>query len=368
MRIVHVVTKFDVGGAQSVVRSLAIRQHDAGHEVLVFTGLGGGVADEVSRHGVEVVVNPDFVHAPSAALDVRAFRALTKTLVEFNPAVIHCHSSKGGLLGRAAARRLAAPVVYTAHGWPFQRGAPIGRRLASATGEWLGSRLGGVVVCVTEHDQQLARRWRITRSAQTVMIPNGTEPVSGNGLAMRTSASDPFVVAMVARFTAPKRHDVVLEALALLPLHVSLLMVGGGRGLDGARQLATRIGVADRVEFAGDQDDAGPMLRRAHALVLASDYEGLSMSVLEGMSLGLPIVVNVLPGVAEAIRCAKEGLLVENRPQAFADALLRLTEDPALARELGSAGKSRWEESFNATLMYSRYMHTYDAVTKASRN
>ncbi len=100
MHLVHVITKCDYGGAQTVVRELALEQASRGHEVSVITGVVGPVSDELRAAGVHVEHEPALAHAIHLRHDWKALRHLTERVERLGPDLAHTHSSKAGFLGR----------------------------------------------------------------------------------------------------------------------------------------------------------------------------------------------------------------------------------------------------------------------------
>jgi glycosyltransferase involved in cell wall biosynthesis len=352
VKVVHVITKLDVGGAQSVVRELSFQQRALGHRVHVITGTLGPVAASLARQGIDIIHHEGLVHAIDPIQDRRAGERLQGLLRELQPDLVHSHSSKTGLLGRRAARQLDLPSVYTAHGWPFQKGAPVKQRILSWLGETSAGRSGGHIVCVTSSDFSLAGRLRLAPESRIHLVPNGI----GSEMVDHLGTNESFTILMVARFASPKRHDIILNALRLLPRRVRVVFVGDGPRLAAARKRSTSI--SDRTVFEGS-DDPIHWLQRSNALVLASDYEGLPMSILEGMRAGLPVVANDLPGIRDAITDGVEGLLVEKSPIGFATALRALTSNTSMARQFGSAAQRRWSSDFRSDVMTDRYLGIY---------
>jgi glycosyltransferase involved in cell wall biosynthesis len=365
LNILHVITKLDVGGAQSVVAELVREQIKAGHKVTVATGLVWGTAVVPTIEGIRVIEIDSLVHPFSPRLDSKAIRELTGLLKAERFDVVHTHSSKGGLLGRIAARRCGNPSVYTAHGWPFQEGAPRSQRMQSLFGEWVGGRIGDEVVCVNTVELQLAARFRIGRSEHRRVIYNGTAFAEPSVRIMRRP-QDPLKLVMVARLHKPKRADIVVEALSLSQEMVSLTIVGDGELKPSLEALVHRLGMTNRVTFAGLTDPT-PYLEAADAFVLVSDYEGMPITVLEAMRAGLPIVANDLPGIREAIG-VDCGLLTDPTGPAVAEALATLLADPIKGAMMGQAARDRWASGFTAAAMAASYESLYRRVgLKTSR-
>jgi glycosyltransferase involved in cell wall biosynthesis len=354
VKIVHVITKLDVGGAQSVVRELVGQQNEGGHKVTVITGTLGPVATSVESIGVEVLHHEGLTHAIDPLQDRRAGIRLQSMLRDLKPDLVHSHSSKTGLLGRQAAKQLDLPSVYTAHGWPFQKGAPLKQRLLSWAGETSAGRTGGHIVCVTSSDFALARKLHLAPESRVHFVPNGigTEPIQHVG-----DQGEVFTVVMVARFASPKRHDLVVQAMRLLPRRVRVVFIGDGPRMVSVKKRADAL--SERIIFEGAKDPTS-WLSRSSAFVLMSDYEGLPMSVLEGMRAGLPVIANDLPGIRDAITDGVEGLLVQKSPLGLATAVRSLTTNLDFAANLGFAARQRWTANFQSPTMNNRYFEIYD--------
>jgi glycosyltransferase involved in cell wall biosynthesis len=353
MNIVHVITKLDVGGAQSVVRELVGQQTEAGHLVTVITGTLGPVATNLRQGGIEVVHHEGLTHAIDPLQDRRAGIRLQSMLRDLGPDLVHSHSSKTGLLGRQAAKQLDLPSVYTAHGWPFQKGAPLKQRLLSWAGETSAGRSGGHIVCVTSSDFALARKLHLAPESRVHYVPNGigTEAIPHIG-----ETGEWFTVVMVARFASPKRHDLAVQAMRLLPRRVRVVFIGDGPRMASIKKRADNI--SERIIFEGATDPT-TWLSRSSAFVLMSDYEGLPMSILEGMRAGLPVIANDLPGVRDAVTDGVEGLLVQKSALGLAAAVRSLATNREFATDLGLSAQQRWATNFQAPTMNDRYLEIY---------
>jgi glycosyltransferase involved in cell wall biosynthesis len=365
MRILHVVTKLDVGGAQSVVAALAGAQHGRGDHVRVVTGLDGPVGEALREAGCDIQLIDSLVHPPHPLQDPRALRHVRQHIESFRPDVIHGHSSKGGLITRLAARRSSTPSVYTAHGWPFQAGAPLPRRAASFVGEWIGARAGGHIVCVHTVDRELAIRSKLAPPSRVFVVHNGIDDIpERQRRAMDRSASttltDQITLVSVARLDPPKRFDVLLQMMTSLPEFVHLTIVGDGRLGDSLRKQSHELGLFERVRLVGYQHPE-PFLAAADLFVLASDYEGMPVTVLEAMRAGLGVVTNRLAGVAEA--AGESGSQVDLQPVSFAREVKRLIDAGELPQR-GRLARERWNASFRVEHMVAAYDARYDQVIR----
>ena len=134
MRIVHVITRLIVGGAQeNTLLTAAGQVEEFGDEVIVVTGPGAGpegsLLDWALERGLELRLVPEMGRAIRPWADWSSYRRIAAAIREIDPDIVHTHSSKAGILGRAAASRQRIPVVHTIHGAAFHFGQA---RLAQA--------------------------------------------------------------------------------------------------------------------------------------------------------------------------------------------------------------------------------------------
>ena len=157
--------------------------------------------------------------------------------------------------------------------------------------------------------------------------------------------SDSVLIGTIAAFVYHKDHPNFVHAAAIAlnsnpKLH--FIAVGSGVRLTAMQELAQELGIADKLCFTGMQKQVGSFLKALDIFVLASKKEGLGTSVLDAMSVGLPIIGTRAGGIPEMIEDGISGLLVEKRnPEALAKAMLLLADDPDLRKRLGEGALSR---------------------------
>jgi glycosyltransferase involved in cell wall biosynthesis len=365
MRILHVITKADYGGAQTVVFELAQWQLEKGHTVALVTGEIGRISDRLQSIGVDVTHLSSFIHPPAWSQDRLAVKELGARIDSFRPDIVHTHSSKGGLLGRIATRPRKLPTVYTAHGWPFQPGAAPKQRLQSFVAEFLGGHWHGEIVCVSRHDFDRANRIRLASKRRIHYIANGVSPARHRATPGQPS-DVPLRIVMAARFDSPKRVDLAIAAVAQCR-NTKLLLVGDGPDEPAIRALVAASGAQDRITLVGPTNDVESVLAGADVSLHLSNYEGLSISMLEALRSGVVIVANDLPGAHEALGDTHTsdhpcGVIVEKEADAIASVLRRLEADRPNLATIGARAEQRFELLFRADAMCLAYQQLYERL------
>lgn len=191
-------------------------------------------------------------------------------------------------------------------------------------------------------------------------VPNGIPPVDVPARRDRTAPEQSFVVGYLGRLTEPKGVERLIRALALLPGHVRLRLIGDG---DAARwlDLARKLDVAHRLGIEGQTDDAPRALGELDALALASDYEGCPLTVVEAMHHGCPVIATDVGDLGEILADGR-GLLVRPDPHAIAGAVMRLVEDPRAAVEQARRARVWAQEHLTAERMAEGYERALEAL------
>lgn len=272
---------------------------------------------------------PNLVRSVQIIKDVRAVLDIRSWLKQARPDCLHVHSTKAAYLGRLAAWGLQIPVLYTVHGISYIRTKPLFVRWMLHSLEALFSRLTTKYIFLTRSDAHL---WRAFSKRRAVQIPNGV-PLS------EIQHSDPLSTThflWVGRLSPPKRLDLVLTALSnLAHLEWRLRVIGEGPLKSTWQQLATQLGIEDRVEWYGEVADPEVHYQQCFVTLLASDAEGMPLALLEAMARKRPVIASRLNGLEEIVEHGKTGYLVE---KTFEPYLRRLLAHPNKAKQMGESG------------------------------
>lgn len=349
LRVVHLTPGLDMGGLEKLLVEFA-RHADRRRFALRFVSLGqrGVLADDIEACGWPVAALGE-ADGLRPGLVLRLARRLRHAQVD----VLHTHDDRAHLYGTLAGRLARVPaIVHTRHG----RSPQLSRRqtmFVNAASRYIDS-----FVCVSEDSARLARANGV-RADKVCTIRNGIDVrrfayqgPNGEGPAL-----------IVARLSPEKDIDTLLRAAALVVAQESafrLEIAGDGPCLSALRQTCTALGLDEHVRFLGQVREVPALLARARLFVLSSLSEGISLTLLEAMARGLPLVATRVGGNPEVIAEGETGFLVPpQNPSALANALLRLWRDRSLCIRLGEAGRRRVEVDFDVRRMVAEYERLY---------
>jgi len=344
-----------LGGGEVLTLAIARGFLDAGASVHAVVVPGSGFGARAAAEGVLVTEAPQ---SPSQVL--AASRAIAAQIAESGPTVLFGTGYWTNLLVRIAARGTSACVVNLAAVVPgaslVDGGSALGlaaRRIADrATSRQpdLYIAVSGAVAAGLDADG--APEWRIR------MIPNGVDIAALTADAADDALDLPHrrpLVVFAGRLEPIKGVETLLRAAQLLP-DVTVAIVGDGPLAAELHELASELGVADRVVFLGRVPSVPPVLAAADVVVLPSFSEGMPLVVLEALALGRPVVASRVGGIPEVIE-GVTGLLVEpGDPAALAASLKRVTTDPQLASSLAKAGAAVARARYDVGVMCAAYV------------
>ncbi len=336
-RLLLLVTLGERGGAQSYVASLLPAVTERFETTLAAHGYGP-LSDAASAIGVEFVPLRHVRRALNPWQDVLGLVELVRLIRRQRPDILHASSSKAGVLGRLAGWLAGVPIrIFTAHGWAFAAYSGVPSRLYRLADRSMRP-ITSVIICVAEYERLAGVAAGVCLPEQTVVIPNAVDVSALPRAAPRGGVVE---LISVGRLRAPKDLITLVRALARLErgsFRASLVGDGPDRPMIEAE--LNRLGLAESVRFLGDRSDVAELLAGGDLFVCSSRSEGMPVSILEAMAVGLPVVASAVGGVPEIIDDGRTGLLVAPGAVApLADALARLIGDRALRERMGRAGR-----------------------------
>jgi len=345
-KVLHVITHLDGGGAQD--NTLLTVEHLDRARYTVDLAAGPGALEDRARRVADHVQILDSLHRPLFAPGtIRTFLQLRRACAGYD--VVHTHGSKGGVLGRLAARSQRVPVVvHTIHGLPVTptMSRPL-RRLLLAV-ERTAARCADRIVCVCQTNATEALELGITTPAQTRVVVSGVDDAAltqGDGARIRQElgiAANAPVVGSVTRLMEQKAPlDLVAAAHEIVAARpdAHMLIVGDGPMRD---EVTAAVGGHDRIHVMGQRADVADVLAAIDVVVFSSLWEGLGRALTEAVLVGKPVVATAVNGVPELVEDGVSGFLVPSgEPRILAGRTLDLLDLPDRGRSWGAAGAAR---------------------------
>ncbi len=365
MKILQVITSFLVGGAETLVVNLVPRLRAMGDEVdvCVFDGTETPLMQRLRRENPGVRIwklgkgfyNPLFI------------AKLVPIMRRYD--IVHTHNSSPQLFVAIASVLCSAKLCSTEHttsnrkrGWKWY--APVeswmyGRYdhvicISKVAEDKLREYMGGA--WADEHSERYRRISTIDNGVDVAAF-HAAEPLPPEETGRQ---KDDFVVTMVAGFREAKDQDTLVRAMAELPSHYKLWLVGIGERVDTVRSLAAKLGVERRVRFWGLRTDVPRVLKSSDVVCMASHWEGLSLSNIEGMSAGKPFMASDVNGLREVTK-GWGVLFPESDAKALANELTRLHDDKGYYQAVADKCWQRAKQ-FDIVKTAELYQRVYIAV------
>lgn len=378
MRIVHVITRLIIGGAQENTLLSCEGQHDRGHEVTLITGpaIGpeGSLMERARSYGYRVEVIDQMRRSILPMQDWRTYGWLIDRLRVISPDIVHTHSSKAGIIGRWAAYRAGrGKIVHTIHGLSFTSSRRRAVNLAYQVLERRTAPITDKIVCVADSMRDQSLSARIGRPGQYTTIYSGMETAAfvdstRTRQAVRRRlgiADDQIVVGTIARLFYLKGHEDLIEiAPELCRKFPDLRFLWVGDGLlraDYERQME-RMGLRDRFILTGMvRPQEVPELVGAMDLVAhPSRREGLARALPQGALAGKPVITYDIDGSKEAVLDGRSGFVLPPFDAAkLAGAIAILAADEPMRQRFGRIGKDFALARFDTRVMVDALEHLY---------
>lgn len=368
IRVLHIITRLDVGGSTENTVISATRMPRPEFACSLISGQTANpppsLAESLSQAGVPWIQIQHLRRPVNPISDCRTLWQLHRAIRRMRVDIVHTHSSKAGFLGRLAAQMAGVPhIVHTPHGHVFEGYfSPVATRAFIAL-EQLAARWTDRIITLSDEEGRDHLKMGIGRPEQFVTIPSGVDLDAVTAASPVRLVSGRPVIGAVARLVPIKGLHYLVDAAPEILRRCAdarFLLVGDGEMRPALEAQARALGLSDRIVFAGYREDIPSVIAGMDIVALPSINEGMGRVLVMAMALGKPIVATRVGGVAELLGDGEAGLLVPARdPIALAEAIGTLLQDPTRAQTLGEAGRRR-------ALRYSAEA-MLDALTKVYR-
>ena len=323
-------------------------------------GLAKGISNcSECRAAFDHVMDIDWSRRPQDPRNLlSAPRLIHEIVQEGRYEVVHVSTPVASFVTRFALRNLrkesGVKIVYTAHGFLFYEGGSWWRNLVHLALERLAARWTDYLTVMNSDDLGMARRYELLPPDRVIYIPGvgidrkiyspaaiSPNAVSGLRDSLGLSAEQPLLL-MVAEFIPRKRHADVLRAFSMLPdQSARIAFAGDGPLLQPMKQLAAKLRICHRTIFLGERRDIRECIRASAATILPSDREGLPRSVMESMSLCVPVIGSDIRGNRDLLGGGGGLLVPVGDVKGLADAMSWIVNHRPQAKAMGKIGRER---------------------------
>lgn len=322
--------------------------------------------DAVRREGhTALAIQSNFPHLLHAAGEVSRF------LRELRADVLMTHNYKPTIVGYMAARRIGIPIVAVSRGWTAAtRRVRLYEALDRRFLHWVDR-----VVCVSQGQADKVRaagvmdeRLIVIRNAIRPERFSSPDPAGRDALAALFPSRPEQIVLAVGRLSPEKGFATLIESaqqVAARRRGIGVVLIGDGPLLDSLQRQIAAAGLGDRFVLAGFRNDVDRLMPHADLFVQSSFTEGMPNVVLEAMAASVPVVATSVGGTPEAVVDGQTGLLVPpGKPQALAEAMLKVLSDPEQLKQMGQAGRQRVMQMFTFQAQSEQYQRLIASLTE----
>jgi len=355
IRVLHVITRMVIGGAQENTLLTATRLDGLRYDVTLASGptVGpeGTLEPRIPRD-LRFVRVPELVRDPHPAKDPVAFARLYRLIRTGQFDIVHTHTTKAGLLGRIAAACARVPViVHTPHGHAFHNYLGARGSVALQAVERMLAKRTTRIICLTDAERDDHLRLHIGPPEKFCVIHSGVDlerfrtplPAPAQKREMLGLPRQGPLVGCVARLVPVKGVHYLLEAIPAVRSAVpgaTVVFVGDGPLRSTLEKDAESRGLGSGAVFLGLRDDVAEILPLFDVVALPSLNEGMGRAAVEALAAGRPVVGSRISGIQSVVADGETGFLVPaGDPRALADAIVRCLRDPELRRKLGRRGQ-----------------------------
>lgn len=330
MKVLQVITSLHTGGAEKLIVDVTSRLRRKGHQVDValFDGEKTPFYKELENTGCTI---HRFSNKPSFYNPIYIWR-LYKVMKNYD--IIHTHNTSPQFFAALANIFRQKILVTTEHNTSNRRR---GKLFWKPIDKWMYSQYRQII-CISDKAEENLKEYLNNRKLNICTIYNGIDVQRFyHALPIEELKSEKFITVMVAAFRKQKDQKTLIKAIATLPKDkYELWLVGAGDCFNDIQHFVQKNGLDDQVKFLGNRTDVPNILHSADVICMSSHYEGLSLSNLEGMSIGKPFVATDVDGLHEVTEGA--GILVPHENvTALAGVIRRLHDDKDFYQQTADA-------------------------------
>ncbi len=324
---------------------------------------GKDLNDMVIENGMRVHEIKNFVSEAKPLKDIHALWQLYKLLKTEKYDLVHTHNSKGGFLGRLAAKLAGVPhVIHTVHGFAFHNNETFIRRTLFYFLEKMVHNWCDAYICISKPlvdlwiKHKLAPKEKITKIYSGIEISEFASKDKREKIRNELGIKDnEIAIGQVSKLWEGKGHIDIINAVPMIikkHTNCKFFFIGDGPIRKKLELEIKKRNLEHKIFITGHRNDIPQITSALDIAVLASYYEGMGRVILEAMATGLPVVATSVGGIVDLIDNAQTGILVKpHSPKQLAQAIIKLIKDSNLRTKMGQAGVKKIDKHFSSQTM-----------------
>jgi glycosyltransferase involved in cell wall biosynthesis len=377
IKVARIITRLNVGGPAYQATVLNHLLANRGYETLLIHGHiaeGETSFDSLlNEYPLQSIYCKDLRREISPIHDIAALAQIMRILKQFQPDIVHTHTAKAGLLGRIAAQILGVRgIVHTYHGHVFEGyfGGPKAKMILRAE-RFLAKRTDRLVAISERLKDELCEKFQIAPPKKFVTIELGLPlerflklPERGLFRQKFNLGDDAILIGTLGRLAPIKNHQKMLAVMAeLIHRHpdkdIHLIIGGTGVLENELRESTARLGLMEKVHFAGLVEDLPQFYADIDMALLTSDNEGTPVTLLEAQAAGKWVVAPNVGGIADVLNSQAGSLVMPNQVSAYVAALSSVIETGSQRAASSLTAREKIVQRFNSSNLSDNIDHLY---------
>ena len=349
-----ITTSSPLGGAQMILKENVLNNS---FNNIVISGNNGILVNDLRKNGVKVIILKHLKRNFSL-LDIKVIYKIIGVIKKEKIDFVISHSSKVGVLARFACFLTNTKNAFTVHGWSFSNDKFYLSSKLYLFIEKFMKIFSDHYILVSKYDQTIGVKNKIISVNNSTLIYNGSQDLRINK-SIRDK-SEKIIISFVARFSYQKDHETLFKALSFLNIDelnkLTINLIGDGDLYDEYFEKSTNMNLNDSLNFIGETENVGKYLKNSDFFMLISNYEGLPVSIIEALSVGLPIIASDVGGVNELVKDQINGFLIPKGDELKLAGVLKniIVNKSINLKNMGEESRSLYELKFTNEIMINK--------------
>ena len=368
IKVLNIITRSSpIGGAQMVLLDNVIRNSFTN---IVISGNEGILTEKLRLNGIKVIIIKNLKRSFSI-YDISVFFKIISIIQKEKINFVTSHSSKIGVLARLACFFTNTRNAFVVHGWSFSNDNSKTAYFFFLFVEKFMKFFTDYFILVSEYDIAIGLKNNILKNKNHILIYNGSNDLLQNNLKRKKSKK--IVISFVARFSSQKDHETLFDALSLLNDEkldlLSINLIGGGELIDKFIDKSISMKISRCLNFIGETSEVNKYLVNSDLFMLISNYEGLPVSIIEAMSVGIPIIASDVGGVKELVKDGVNGFLIPKKDSiALSKVLANLVIGNSYdIKSMGRSSREIYEENFKVDIMAAKTENLINMILQKNK-